>query len=190
MTSLQSQYLLWPPLACSTARTHQQPKNATSGYFTWETGPWQQEKQHQMSQVSDEYRHRVRNRLRKIGLRAWRPYFGAVLRRRHRLPRVRWCNRVWDWDLQNWRRVWFSDESRFMLQKRDGRTRVYRRRNARFARNCVLQVDNFVRGSVMMWGAISYAWKTKLVRIPGNLSAARLQRWSFNTTHASRNEPP
>jgi len=58
MTSLQSQYLLCPPLACNTARIHQQPKIATSGYFTWETEPWQQEKQHQMSQVSDEYRHR------------------------------------------------------------------------------------------------------------------------------------
>ena len=28
-------------------------------------------------------------------------YFGAVLRRQHRLPRVRWCNRVRGWDLQN-----------------------------------------------------------------------------------------
>jgi hypothetical protein len=50
-------------------------------------------------------------------------------------------------------------ESRFMLQKRDGRTRVYRRRNERFARNCVLEVDNFGGRSVMMWGAISYAEK-------------------------------
>jgi hypothetical protein len=53
-----SQYLLYLPLACSTARTHQQPNIVTSGYFTWETGPWQQEKQHQISQVSDEYGHR------------------------------------------------------------------------------------------------------------------------------------
>ena len=60
MTSLQSQYMLCPPLACSTARTHQHSKIATSGCFTWETGPWQQEKQHQMSQVSDEYLHRQR----------------------------------------------------------------------------------------------------------------------------------
>jgi hypothetical protein len=29
--------------------------------------------------------------------------------------------------------------------------------NERFARNCVLEVDNFSGGSVMMWGAISYA---------------------------------
>jgi hypothetical protein len=35
--------------------SHQRPKIATSGYFTWETRPWQQD---QMSQVSDEYRHR------------------------------------------------------------------------------------------------------------------------------------
>ena len=63
------------------------------------------------------------------------------------------------WDLQNWRRVWFSDESRFMLQKSDGRTPVYRRRNERLARNCVLEVDNFGGGRVMMLGAISYAEK-------------------------------
>jgi hypothetical protein len=43
----------------------------------------------------------------------------------------------------------------------------------RFARNCVLEVDNFGGGSVMMWGAISYARKTQLVHIAGNLSAAR-----------------
>jgi hypothetical protein len=36
----------------------------------------------------------VRNRLRENDLRARRPYFGAVLRRRHRLARVRRCNRV------------------------------------------------------------------------------------------------
>jgi hypothetical protein len=56
-----------------------------------------------------------------------------------------------------------------MLQTRDGCTRVYRRRNARFARNCVLEVDNFGGGSVMMWGAISYARKTQLMHIPGSL---------------------
>jgi hypothetical protein len=46
-----------------------------------------------------------------------------------------------------------------MLQKRDGRTGVYRRRNERLAKNCVLEVDNIVGGRVMMWGAISYAEK-------------------------------
>ena len=60
-----------------------------------------------------------------------------------------------------------------MPQKRDGRKRIYRRRNERFARNCVLEVDNFGGGSLMMWGTTSYAEKTQLVHIHGNLSAAR-----------------
>jgi transposase len=72
-----------------------------------------------------------------------------------------------------WRRGWFSDESRFTLQKRVVHTRVYRRRNERFARNCVLEVDHFGVGSVMMRGTISYARKTQLVHIPGNLNAAQ-----------------
>ena len=38
----------------------------------------------------------VRNLLHENGLRARRPYFGTVLRRRHGLARVRWCNRVRD----------------------------------------------------------------------------------------------
>jgi hypothetical protein len=60
-----------------------------------------------------------------------------------------------------------------MLQKRYGRTHVYRRQNERFTRNYVLEVDNFGGGSVMMWGAIFYARKTQLVDIPCNLNAAR-----------------
>ena len=60
-----------------------------------------------------------------------------------------------------------------MLQKRDGHIRVYRRRNERFARNCVLEVANFGVGSGMMWGAIYYARRTQLVHISGNLNAAR-----------------
>jgi hypothetical protein len=83
MTSLQSQYLLCPPLTCNTARTHQQPKMATSGYFTWETGPWQQVKQHQMYQVSDEYRRRQSETVsvKRAYTPTRHPYFDAVLRR-------------------------------------------------------------------------------------------------------------
>ena len=48
------------------------------------------------------------------------------------------------------------------MQTRDGRTCVYRCRNERFASNCILEVDNFGGGSVMMWGAISYRTPEKL----------------------------
>lgn len=115
----------------------------------------------------------VRNRLREVGLRARRPYFGRILWRQHRGARVGWCNTVRNWTLRNWRRIWLSGESRFMLQHRDGRVRVYRRKNKRFANNCVVEVDRISGVSVMMWGAISYNQRTSLVLVPGNLTAQR-----------------
>ena len=65
------------------------------------------------------------------------------------------------------------DESRFFLQKRDGRIRVYRGRNERFSSSCVQEVDRYGGGSVMMWVAISNDSKTELVHVPGNLTAVR-----------------
>ena len=31
-------------------------------------------------------------------------------------PEGRWCNRLRCWTFRNWRRIWFSDKSRFLLQ--------------------------------------------------------------------------
>jgi hypothetical protein len=64
--------------------------------------------------------------------------------------------------------IWVSDESRFLLQKRDGRIRVYRRRNESFSSSCVQEVDSFGGGSVMMWAAISNDRKTDLVHVGSN----------------------
>jgi hypothetical protein len=167
MTSVQSQYMFCPPLAFKTAWTQQQPKSLHSG-----TSPEKPDRDSKRNSIkcprSPTNMDTVRNLLRENGLRVRRPYFGAVLRPRHRFARVRSCNRVRGWDLQNWRRVWFSDESKFILQKRDGRTRVYKRRNKRIARKC----DD----------AISYARKSQLVRILGNLNAARY-RYEVLTPH-------
>lgn len=115
----------------------------------------------------------VRSRLRRHGIRPRRPYFGPVLTLNHRRERVRWCHTLRVWTLRNWRRIWFSDESRFMLKRRDGRTRVYRRKNERFSQACVQEVDRFGGGSVMVWAAISYDHRTNLVNIHGNLTAER-----------------
>ena len=77
----------------------------------------------------------VRNRLRKAGIR-------AVV-----LIRLQWVRTHRVWPQQRWRTVWFSDESRFLLKRGDGRARVYRRRNERFANNCIQEVDRFGGGS-------------------------------------------
>lgn len=72
-----------------------------------------------------------------------------------------------------WRRVWFSDESRFLLRRPDGKMRVCRRCWKRFALCCIDEFDRVGGGSVMMWAAISHTGRTDLVHVhvQGNLTA-------------------
>ena len=116
----------------------------------------------------------VRNRLAENNLRARRPYVGTVLTDRHRRDRLQWADRHIKWTSQDWRTILFLDESRFALSTSDGRIRVYRRRNERYADCCVLQRDCFGSGgSVMVWAGISYGYRTQLVVIDGNLNAQK-----------------
>lgn len=77
------------------------------------------------------------------------------------------------WRRQRWQAVLFTDESRFNLFRADGRRRVYRRRNERYADSCVIERDRFGGGSVMVWGGIAYGRRTQLHIIRGNLNAIR-----------------
>jgi hypothetical protein len=65
-------------------------------------------------------------------------------------------------------RVFFTDESWFILFRPDGR-----RRGERFADDCVLERDRFGGGSVMAWGGISHGLNSPLIVIAGNLTGVR-----------------
>ena len=77
----------------------------------------------------------------------------------------------WRWLARQWNQVLFSDESRFTLEKADGRVHVYRREVERYSDACVTGVDRFRRGSVMVWGGIKHQGKVDLVVIRGYLNA-------------------
>ena len=115
----------------------------------------------------------IRNRLRSIHnpLRAHRPYTGQILTARHRAARLAWSRRHRLWRRNQWNNVIFSDESRFRVSFADGRVRIYRRKNERFAQCCIRETDRFGGGSVMVWGGIMGNQKTDLVIVQGNLNA-------------------
>ena len=112
---------------------------------------------------------RLRQARQPVGLR--RSYVGQVLTARHRAARLQRAQRHFRWGRQQWARVLFSDESRFNFSHHDGRIRVFRRRGARFAENCLIERDRFGGGSVMVWGGIMGRSKTNLIVVQGNLSA-------------------
>lgn len=115
----------------------------------------------------------VRRRLAENGIKARRPYNGLKLTRRHRRNRAQWARNHVRWTRNQWNTVVFSDESRYLLERVDGRQWVYRRRGERYADACVTEVDRYGGGSVMVWGAISFHHRSRLVVVPGNLNGVR-----------------
>ena len=67
----------------------------------------------------------------------------------------------------------FSDESRYLLYRADGRQRVYRCDGQRYCDNCLVEHDQFGGGGLMVWAGISYGHRTPLVFIDGSLTAQR-----------------
>ena len=116
----------------------------------------------------------VRNRLREFGLRPRRPYVGMPFTPPHQV-RMAWLtqHRPNLFPLRQWRNVMFSDESRYLLYRADGRQRVYRRNGERYRDNCLVERDRFGGGALMVWAGISYGHRTPLVFIDGPLTAQR-----------------
>ena len=117
----------------------------------------------------------VRNRLREFGVRPRRPYVGMPLTPRRRQVRMAWLtqHRPNLFPLRQWRIVMFSDESRYLLYRADGRQHVYRRNGERYRDNCLVERDWFGGGALMVWAGISYGHRTSLVFIDGPLTAQR-----------------
>ena len=76
-------------------------------------------------------------------------------------PLCQWCN------------VMFSDESRYLLYRADGRQRVYRRNGERYRDNCLVEHDRFGGGALIVWAGITYGHRTPLAFIDGPLTAQR-----------------
>ncbi|GFX69066.1 HTH_Tnp_Tc3_2 domain-containing protein [Trichonephila clavipes] len=73
----------------------------------------------------------------------------------------------------DWRRVIFSDESRFSLSADDHRTRVWRRSGQRSDPAFIVERHTAISQGVTVWGAISWDTRSSLVVLQGTLTARR-----------------
>ncbi|GFT63959.1 transposable element Tcb1 transposase [Trichonephila clavipes] len=64
--------------------------------------------------------------LAEANLKSKRPFHALTLTPEHRQLRLRWCKARSMWDITDWQKVVFSDESRFVLGTDDNRVRVWR----------------------------------------------------------------
>ena len=115
----------------------------------------------------------VRNRLKATGLRSRRVIKRPRLTDNHKRLRLAWCRHREGWNLRSWRRIHWSDESRFLLHVVDGRVRVWRHPGTAYAPRNIMPTVPYGGGSVMVWGCFSHDCKLDLVTIRGNLNGNR-----------------
>ena len=123
----------------------------------------------------------IRNRLNSRGLSARRPVKATPLTPRHPRVRQQWSRAHLRWTQQEWSTVLFTDESVFRLSCADGRTRVWRRKNERYANCNIVERGPYGGGALMVWVGISNHSKTDLMVINGTLKGQRYIDQVINT---------
>ncbi|GFU71973.1 transposable element Tcb1 transposase [Trichonephila clavipes] len=118
-------------------------------------------------------RETIRRRLTEVGLRSRRPLRRLPLTPHHRQCRLDFCRPRATWSVTYWRRVIFSDESRFSLSADDHRTRVWRRTGQRSDPAFIVERHTAISQGVTVWGAISWDTRSSLVVLQGTLTARR-----------------
>ena len=113
----------------------------------------------------------VIRRLHHQGMRARRPIKRPQLTLRHRHARFDWSHDHLGWTIRTWRRIHWSDESRFLLRPADGGARVCRQRNTSFQDNHILGTTAFE--GVTVWGCFSFECKLDLYVLDGNLTGQK-----------------
>jgi transposase len=90
--------------------------------------------------------HTVIGRLHHQGMRARRPIKRPQLTLSHRHARFDWSHDHLRWTIRPWRRVHWSEESRFLLRPTDDRARVWHQRSTSFQDNHILGTTAFGGG--------------------------------------------
>lgn len=118
----------------------------------------------------------VRNRLHKLGFKSFRPVVCPLLSPCHRSARLAWAMARCHFREQQWSKIIFTDESRFLLRPVDGRTRVWRMSGERYHQQCTVEETMHGGGSVHVWGAISRTGRSQLLILRTNVDGQSYKR--------------
>ncbi|GBN19499.1 hypothetical protein AVEN_236001-1 [Araneus ventricosus] len=85
-----------------------------------------------------------------MGLRSRRPTRVTLLTKRHRQLRLQLAHR--DWAMDEWKRVAWSDESRFLIHHVNSRVRVCRLSGEQLLPSFTAGHTQAGSGGIMLWG--------------------------------------
>ncbi|GBM98948.1 Transposable element Tc1 transposase, partial [Araneus ventricosus] len=144
--------------------------------------------------------HTVQRTLLDMGLCSRRPTRVPLLTKRHPQLRLQWAREHRDWTVHEWKRVAWSDESRFLIHHVDGRARVRRLPGEQLPPSCTerrpmppcliplrypYRLDGHrspsctadhtqaaAAGGIMLWGTLSWSALGPVVVVEQTMKAA------------------
>ncbi|GFU44414.1 transposable element Tcb1 transposase [Trichonephila clavipes] len=115
----------------------------------------------------------IYSHLAEANIKSKCPFRALPLTQEHQQLRLQWCQARSLWNVTDWQKVVFSDESRFVLGTDDSRVRVWRRPGERYnSLHTVLRHTARTAG-VMVWGGIAYDSRSTLIVMRGTLTVQR-----------------
>ncbi|GFW61877.1 transposable element Tcb1 transposase [Trichonephila clavipes] len=112
----------------------------------------------------------ISRHLAEANLKSKHPFRALPLTPEHRQLRLQWSQASSMWNVTEWQKVVFSDESRFVLGTDDNRVRLWRRPGERYNSLHTVLRHTARRAGVMVWGVIVYDSRSTLIVMRGTLT--------------------
>ncbi|GBO10338.1 hypothetical protein AVEN_110192-1 [Araneus ventricosus] len=116
--------------------------------------------------------HTVQRTLLDMGLCSRRPTHVPLLTKRFCQLHLQWAREHRDWTMDEWKRVSWSDESRFLIHHVDGRVRVRRLPGEQLLPCCTGGHTQASGGGIMLWGTFLWATLGAVVVVELTMKAA------------------
>lgn len=118
-------------------------------------------------------RQTIANNLKKMKIKCLRKKKKPLLTERHKGKRLDFAEEFKDFTIDDWKRVIWSDESKFCLINSNNVEYCWIKKGDDLKDEHVQGTLKFGGGSVMVWGCITAKGKGELIRIDGIMDAAK-----------------
>lgn len=113
----------------------------------------------------------VRNVLKKNNLKAVVKKKKHFLTAHHKKARLEWALKYKEWTVEDWKRVYWSDETKINRFGSDGKKWVWKQKGALLQDREIEGTVKHGSGNIMVWGVMGWEGVGKMVEVEGRMKA-------------------